>query len=209
MVPRAVIELNEPHATLGEASRQQTIRGVGAGLSRIGAVQLEGAFRFFRQIGQLGHRGLHAKRHFILRDPRGDLRIVRRLEFELVQFLEIVDEPRPLRLIEARRVGDIQHRVAHRAQLDPLIPARNESRAPLSLGQRLAVPRNHHDEGGQVLVDRPQPVGDPRAKARPSRQLKPGLRKRHRRIVIDLFGMHRLDEAQVVGDLRRCTAAIH
>ena len=100
------------------------------------------------------------------------------------------------------RIGDIQHRVADRSQLDPLIPARNESRAPLSLGQRLAVPGNHHDEGRQVLVDGPQTVGDPGAEARPSRQLKPGLRERHRRVVIDLFGVHRLDEAQVVGDLR-------
>ena len=73
--------------------------------------------------------------------------------------------------------------------------------APLPLGQRLAVPGNHHDEGGQVLVDRPQPIGDPRAQARPARELKPGLRKRHRRIVIDLLGVHRLDEAQVVDHL--------
>ena len=75
LVPAHVIELDEAHAALGQPAGQQAVGGVGAGLARIGAVQLEGGRRLLREVGQLRHGRLHAVRHLVLRDARGDLRV--------------------------------------------------------------------------------------------------------------------------------------
>ena len=84
-----------------------------------------------------------------------------------------------------------------------MVPAGNEARAPLPLGQLLAVTGNHDDEGREILIRGPQSVGHPRAEARPTGNLETGLHERHSGIVIDLLGVHRLDEAEIVDDLRR------
>ena len=56
MVPAHVIELDEAHAALGQAAGENAVGGVGAGLARIGAVQLEGGRRLLRKVGQLRAR---------------------------------------------------------------------------------------------------------------------------------------------------------
>ena len=79
-----------------------------------------------------------------------------------------------------------------------------KSAAPLPVGQRLRVSdtlRHHHDERRQILRFAAQAVRDPRADAGPAGDLESGLEKRHRRIVIDRFGLQGLDDADVVGDL--------
>ncbi len=75
LVPAAMKELHEPHAPLAQPPGQQAVGGEGAGRARLGAVQLENVRRLVRHVGQLGHRGLHAVGHLVLRDARGDLRV--------------------------------------------------------------------------------------------------------------------------------------
>ena len=60
---------------------------------------------------------------------------------------------------------------------------------------------------GQILVLAAQAVTEPRAHARPARLLESGLDEGDRGIVIDRVGVHRLDERDVIDDLRRCAAA--
>ena len=38
----------------------------------LAAVEVEGSFAFAREVGQVGHAGLHLECHLILRDARGD-----------------------------------------------------------------------------------------------------------------------------------------
>ena len=64
LVPAHVIELDEAHAALGQAARQQAVGGVGAGLARIGAVEVEGGCRFLREVGQLRARRSASGRPF-------------------------------------------------------------------------------------------------------------------------------------------------
>ena len=201
MVPGAMVQLDEADPALGEAPGHETVRSERPALFRIWPIELERALGLFRQIGQFGYRGLHPERHFVLRDPCVDLGVLHPFEFVLVQFHQVLDERRTLFAVEALRVGDGQHRVAHGPQFDTLILARKKSRAPLPLGDGSAVAGNHDDKGGEVPVEAAQSVGGPRSKARPARQLKPRLGKRQRGIVIDLPGMHRLDKAQVVRHL--------
>jgi hypothetical protein len=58
--------------------------------------------------------------------------------------------------------------------------------------------RNHDDESGERFVFAAEPVRDPRAEARPAGKLKTGQRRGDRRIVVDLLGIHRLDETDVI-----------
>jgi hypothetical protein len=83
--------------------------------------------------------------------------------------------------------------------------ARQKTRAPQAAIQRL-VPRlaagDEHYECRQIVVGAPQAVADPRAHARPPRLLASGLDEGDRRIVVDRLGVQRVDEAQLVHDLR-------
>ena len=135
-----MIELNEPHPALGQTPRQQAVRGVSARLSRIRAVQLEGRSGSFERSVSSGTEVCmrNAISYCAMRVVISGSFVA--LEFDLVQLPEIVDEVFAQRLVDSPRgFGDIQHRVAHRAQLDALISARQKAAAPLPLGQRLTV----------------------------------------------------------------------
>ena len=69
------------------------------------------------------------------------------------------------------------------------------------LGLRVGVLVQQHDERRQALALASQAVADPRAETRPARLLMSGLKEGDRRIVVDRFGVHRADDADVVGDL--------
>ena len=108
----------------------------------------------------------------------------------------------------AGRVIQVQHRIAAGAELHSLVAARQEARAPQARQQALssrplAGYRVQHYEGWQVAVGAAETVVHPRAHARAARQLAAGLKERDRRIVIDRFGMHRADQADVVDNRRR------
>ena len=76
VVPVAVIELDEPHAALGQPSGEQAVDGERP-VARLAAVELASVFGVFgSQVHQVGHAGLHLEGHFILGDARGDLGVV-------------------------------------------------------------------------------------------------------------------------------------
>ena len=208
VVPAAVEQLDEAHAAFGKPPREQAVGRKGAGLPGIRTVQLEDPLRLFREIRQLGHRALHPVRHLVLRDARRDLRIARLLELHLVQLCQMIQVPPPRFAAESRRVREIQHRIANRSELHALVLAGQKSAAPQPIVKRLiAGPsgalRHHHHKGRKIVVLASEPVRNPRPDARPPGQLRSGLEERDAGIVIDGFGVHRLDEAQVVDDLCR------
>ena len=74
MVPVAVIELDEPHAPLGQPAGQQAVGGERA-VGAWRAVQVEHVLRLIGDIDQLGDAGLHLERQLVLGDARGDFRV--------------------------------------------------------------------------------------------------------------------------------------
>src|SRR5205823_15020634 len=68
LIPATMVELDEPHAALGHAAREQTVVGEGAGLLHVRAIHFEHSFRFPGNIGEFRHGGLHPVSHFVLRD---------------------------------------------------------------------------------------------------------------------------------------------
>ena len=75
VVPAAVEQLHEAHIPLHHPPRQQAVACERAALLHLGTVHLEDVFGLPGQVGQLGHRGLHAERHLLLGDRRLDLRV--------------------------------------------------------------------------------------------------------------------------------------
>ena len=92
-------------------------------------------------------------------------------------FSQILQKSRRAALVEPRRIREVQHRIAHRPQLDALIPAREGSPLPHTRVRRLVAPLpvNHHDKCGQILVLAAQAISDPRTQAGPARDLEAGL----------------------------------
>ena len=96
----------------------------------------------------------------------------------------------------------MQHRVRAGAKTDALVFRRQKAAAPKPRHERLAALAlgHHHDERRQVVVLAAEPVVEPRADAGSAGELRAGLHMRHARAVVDRLGVHRADEAQVIGD---------
>src|SRR5580700_8568189 len=90
VIPIAMIELDEAHTALGEASREQTIRCEGT-VAGMGSVDIEDTLRLLAHIHKTRHARLHFERHLVLRDTRGDLRIVHRCVLDRIELIDRLD----------------------------------------------------------------------------------------------------------------------
>ena len=84
LIPAAMVELDESHAALDQSPRQQAVATRSCRACATPGRTSRTRSRALREIDQLRHRGLHAVRHFVLRDARLDLRIAIRLVLHLV-----------------------------------------------------------------------------------------------------------------------------
>ena len=104
-----------------------------------------------------------------------------------------------------RRVADVLDQLVDvgvpGVDVGALVDARQERRLPvLRLLDRVAAGA-HGDEAGQVLVLAAQAVGHPRTHARPRQPGLAAVHQQQRRLVVGHVGVHRADDAQVVGAL--------
>ena len=118
---------------------------------------------------------------------------------------EVVEQRAALDAVDAGRVVQIEDRVRAGAEADALVRRGEEAAAPEAREDRLArvlagALRDHGDERGQVFVHAAEAVADPRAHAGVAGLLVAGVDERDRRVVVDRLGVHRLDDADVVGD---------
>ena len=84
-------ELDESHAALGESTGQQAVVGVSALLADLWTVRLDRGLRLGGQIGDLGDRHLHAKRHLVLRDAGLNFRVARLPVLEAVELGQVIE----------------------------------------------------------------------------------------------------------------------
>src|SRR5207245_3029152 len=106
---------------------------------------------------------------------------------------------------DARRIGQVQHRVACGTELHALVAAGQKARAPKPrqqtlVGNTVGGQRIQHYKRRQVLVGATQPVVDPGADTGPARQLAAGLDERDGGVVVDRLGVHGAQHADLVGD---------
>ena len=124
------------------------------------------------------------------------------LGLDLVQVVQGIERHAAHLAVHAGRVGNIEHRVALGAALHALVDGRQEAGAERILAAvGLRAAGDQHDEAGQVLVLGAQAVGDPRAHRRAARPRRAGEDQQLGRGVVELVGVHRVDEAQLVGHL--------
>src|SRR5262249_32248037 len=102
--PAAIHDLDETNAALGKPSSQKAIVGERL-LAGLGAVLLKHVGRLLGQIVQLGHAGLHARRHLVGLDSRGNLQVASPRGLELVERLDAVHDAPPSLGIHAVWVG--------------------------------------------------------------------------------------------------------
>ena len=199
-VPSPVEEVHEPHPLLDESAGEEAVVGE-ARLPGLGAVGLEDVRGLARDVHHLRHARLHPVGELVLRDARQRLGAPQLAGLEFVEILERVEALAPHLPVHAGRIGDVEHRVALRAALHPLIDAREESRTE---GARAAVgldPRgDEDDEAGEIPVLAPQAVRHPAPQARPARPGGAGVEEELGGGVVELVGVHAPHEAQPVGD---------
>lgn len=104
LIPAAMKQLHKTHVALEESPREQTIRGVGAGLAHFGAVGIERGRRLLTNIRELRHGGLHAKRHLVGINAGERFRIAEFVGALVIQLREIIELRAALGTFDARRV---------------------------------------------------------------------------------------------------------
>ena len=117
----------------------------------------------------------------------------------LMRAIVSIISPRSGRL-DTRRIGKKQHRIAMRTALHSLIDRRQESRTPQALAAagKLAAGKQH-DEAGQILILAAQPVRRPAADRCVTQILVARVQQQLGRRVVELVGVHRAQEADLVG----------
>ena len=106
--------------------------------------------------------------------------------------------------IDARRVRQVEHRVALRAQLDALVGAGQKAAAPQRLAAvGLPLARQQHDERRQILVGAAQAVRQPGAHAGPPGLRVAGAQEQLGRAVVDLRRGHGVQERHLVHHARQ------
>ena len=165
------------------------------------------SFGSLATVGQLGHRGLHPKCHLVLAmrvwisgssDPRPECRSA----------VDLVD--RLAAACSGRRRRGCRRNARHRPSTGIGCPGICSGRKPADhcraeTGCSPDLPADVRTmKPGKFVGLGPQAVEQPRAHARPALDDRAGVHEGVGRVVIDLLGLHRADDAEVVGDRRRC-----
>ena len=111
-------------------------------------------------------------------------------------------ELRPLRLRADAVIADVRDQLVDLGVLAVDVrslenPGQKRRLPVLRLGDREPA-RAHHDEPGQVLIFRTQPVKHPGPDARPRLPRFAAVHQHQRRLVIGNVGVHRADHADVI-----------
>ena len=205
VVPVLVVELDKPHAPLGQPAGEQAVGREAARVAGLGTVGIKHMGRLVGEVGHRRHARLHPEGHLVIRDPGRDHGVGRAGELVLVERSQAVEHLAAAFGRHAGRIVDIEHRVGPGAEPHSLVLCRQEARSPevAHEGLALLVLCDQNDERRQVVLDVAQAVVEPGPDARPAWDLRATLHEGHARPVVDALGMHRVDKAEPVGNLCR------
>ncbi len=201
MVPIAVVKLDEPHAALGQAAREEAV-GSERAIAGLATIEVEDGFRLVGNIHQTRNGSLHPERHLVLRDARGNLRIVHDVLLRTIQRLHGRDYIVLQAGADARRAVQIMDRIAFGTKGHALKLSGQKTAVPHARrdGLRAAAFRgSQHDKSRKILALAAEAIHDPRTHRRPAGNRCAGIHEGVRRIVIDGVGDHRADNAEIVG----------
>ena len=203
-VPPVGSDLDEPHARLREAPRQQALPTKIIGRLGSDSVKFPRRLGLASQVQQRGHLRLHPEREFERFDSTlQPLVSVVPLQMRAVHLLNQV-QLTPLALGPDRGIVQIADRRPSGTRRgvpegSPLVDGWQEG-IPVELDAAAIAGdvRRNGDEGWQVAVFGAQPVRHPRTDGRPHKLRRPGVQLAHRRRMRLAVGFHRLQQADVV-----------
>ena len=203
MVPAHMEKLDEAHITLRQATSQQAVGCVAARAGDIRPVQIQRFPGLGAHIEEVRHTGLHTEGHFVLTDTGVNLGVPNRFLTHAVEGGEAVERIAAGGAIHARRVSEIENRIAFVTELYTLVLARQKARAPQSVVQGLvigsATAETGEDHiGRQVAVGATQAIAHPGTDARAARELVACLHEGNGGIMVDRLGVDRADHAKVI-----------
>lgn len=195
MVPAHVKELDAAHIALGESAGEQAVRSVGAGLRHIRPIHVQDVLRLVFGVHEVGHAHLHAESHLVLRDAGGRFGVAKSLEVFLIQSRELIEHLAAHGTIHTGGIREVEHGIARIAEAHAGVMRGQKAAAPEAVVKRLVIAttgaeRRHDDVGRQIAIETAEAVAEPRANAGPSGELRTGLAKGDRGIVIDGLGEH-------------------
>src|SRR5262245_7795163 len=121
----------------------------------------------------------------------------------LVQLADEVERITARRGRDTIRIPEEEHRVPLRSELHALVDRRKESASPAGFAPvRVVLTRKEHHESRQVRALASETVGEPGAHARTSHDLMPGVHEDLRGSVVELRGVHRADDGNLVDHTR-------
>lgn len=206
MIPIIEVDLNEPGPSLDHPPRHQ--RGVGEGTWFLCflAIQIKCRLRLVVDPCQLRYARLHPKRQFVLFDPGLGFGIAHQFVVEFIERPEAIERLAADFGGNAGWVVDKEDGISYGPEADSRMHSGKISRGPQPRGDGLnllGIARlcNQNDEGGEVLIERSEAIGDPGSHAGTPRDHVPGLDVGDRRFVVDRFGVHAANEAEVIDHL--------
>ena len=205
LVPAHVIELHEADVALGEAAGHEAVVCVGSTLLDFGAVHVEDGFWLVGNVGELGDRGLHAVGEFVLLNAGVDFGVGEFGELLFVELGEVIEHFTSGLGGVTGGIGEVENGVSDGHEFDAGVFGGKEAGSPEAIVKGLAVGSSgptgdHGDEVGEVFVFGPEAVAEPCSHGRASGDLGAGLKKGDGGIVVDGLGVHRPDEADVIGE---------
>jgi hypothetical protein len=160
------------------------------------------SLRFLGDVHHLRHGDLHPVGELVLADAGERFGIAELGQLQLVELLQGVEAAAADLAAHAGRVVGVQDRIADAPALHALIDRRQIAGAPEGLAAgRIGPAADQHDEPRQVLVLGPEAIRDPRAHRRAAIAGRAGVEKQLGWGVVELVGVHRLHDAQIVGDI--------
>ena len=199
-IPAGGVGLHKAHAALEQPPRQQQASAEFLGAIVVEPVRLAGGFLFLTEIKNARHFHLHAISQLVAVHARGQLGVARTPGD--VVFIELRQKIEVAALLLARdTLGRVQieNRRTLRAQRGALKVRRQKAVGPV---RRAALRIGHlgqHDESGQILILRAEPVGDPRANRRIAAEPVAGVHVIIGGGMIDRLGLAPAIHAKLIG----------
>ena len=201
----ARVDLHEAHAALDQPAGHEAAAAKLLGDQVVEAVQPLGRLGLMREIDGLRCVRLHAKRQLVTGDAGRELRVLR--VGGAVVIVEGGEQVELVALLLHRNLlgrPQVEDRIAGRAELRPLVGRGHEAGTPVGRsGDGPAAMIEEHDEGRQVLIDRPQAVGHPGTEAGVALANEAGVHLQQARAVGEAVGVATADDRHVVGALAK------
>lgn len=199
VVPSRVDQLHEPHAALDQAPCEQAVAPELRRALLLHAVGIQRGLGLAREVQEFGRGHLHPERQFVRSDACVDFGVAGRHPVHRVQVAERV-QPGPLRLrAVARWIREMQDGIARVAERDALVARGQEAARPDAAARIGSAAGVQHHETRQVARLAAEAVGNPCAHRGMPDEGRAAGHHQLARVVVDLVGGHRADDAQVVG----------